>query len=169
MAHVESDPVLKKIVKETTADGETIAIMAHSTENFAETVGPLRTSHSSVSKISALGASNQAKQAAVAGEMEYALANVIEQWVPGFAHNLRHADNTDGDLQYKSLHRWGAAFPEPVSYFTDENTGDLSYVMPSMGLAVCGDFLGPGGTPGKVQAAVMSGRDAADKFATATD
>jgi hypothetical protein len=167
LTHVNADPVLKKIVKEEIDDGETIAIVAHSTETFAEKVGPLRTSHSSVSKLSAFGPSSQAKQAAVAGEMEYALANVVEQWVPGFAQNLRHADNEDGDLRYKSLHRWGAAFPEPGAYFTDTGTGQLSYVMDSMGLAVCGDFLGPSPTAGKVEAAVMSGRDAADKLAQA--
>eukprot|EP00946_MAST-07B_sp_MAST-7B-sp1_P004195 g4195.t1 len=164
LLHVDGDPVIRKVVREEIDGGDTIAMLAHSTETFAEKVGSLRPSHSSVSTVSSLGPSSQAKQAAVTGEIEDALANVMKTWIPDFSQMLRRAINDEGSMQHKSLHRWGAAFPDPCAYFTDHETLDLSYVMPSMGLVVCGDFLGKGSTPGKVEAAVTSGCDAAKKI-----
>ena len=65
-----------------------------------------------------------------------------------------------GKEKEQNMHTWGAAFPTcRGDYFEEE----LSRVVEQSKLVLCGDYFGK--APARVETAVLSGRDAAEKLA----
>ena len=152
MAHIENSDVLGKIVCEGMIDGY-LPIVTHSTPKFSNSVGNLRGRDSSISRIRKESkASSKQKKRKVEETMRQALSTCLQPFIDNF-------EFTDNDVSYSQIHTWGAAFPIAHPFF--EN--DLSMVVPSANLVLCGDYFSR--NVGRVETAVLSGRDAAEKIA----
>ncbi len=161
LAHVEDSDVLAKVVKQRHANG-VVSLVAHSTAAFAASDGvrDLRGSSSTAARAVGGGDDGAAGTAAAAGEndavrrrLQAELGAVLEPWLG--------ETGVQGTVAAShQVHRWGAAFPGRHTFFAGPL---LSRVVPEVGLAVCGDFLGD--APARVETALLSGFDAAEQLA----
>lgn len=141
-------PVIEKVhIQHRGAQGDRAALVVHSTAEFAESA---KDAFGSTSTAARLGG------AAAAAEREQ---QVLTQIMEALAECVRPIGLAPAALTPAwgpHLHRWGNAFPvgRPLSH--------SDAFVPSVRLALCGDFVGEEEVSGSIEGALLSGRKAAE-------
>ena len=152
MVHIQNDAVLGKIVCQRTDRG--FVVVSHSTPDYSAKVKGLRLKYEGEREWWRWPIRRQRKQRVA--EMQLALVECFNA-LPGFDGQTLQAW-VDIAHDRSEIHTWGAAFPTcRGDYFEKE----LSLMAGQ--LVLCGDYFGK--EPARVETAVLSGRDAAEKLA----
>jgi predicted NAD/FAD-dependent oxidoreductase len=160
MAHIQNSSVVGKIVcpSQGLTDDGLYPMITHSTAEYSSSIGNVRGTGSSISTVGTKGVpSSVEKQTMVEATMRKELIRCLAPWMKDL---LSFDDATrEVNISNSTVHQWGAAFPERHPYFEDK----LSLLVPESNLAVCGDYFSQ--QPGRIETAVLSGRDSAEKLA----
>jgi len=161
MVHIQNDAVLGKMVCQKNDRG--FVVVSHSTPDYSAKVKRLKLRGEGEREWWRWPSKDAKHRKQHAADMQSALVECFAV-LPGFdGDTLQSWVDSVNDRKGKGMsemHTWGAAFPTcRGDYFEEE----LSRVVEQSKLVLCGDYFGK--APARVETAVLSGRDAAEKLA----